>query len=410
MITLDTCRQADAADPLACFREHFHIPEGLIYLDGNSLGAMPVRTPGHLDEVIRRQWGTDLIRSWNTHRWVDLPQRLGDRLAPLIGAGAGEVLVTDSTSVNLFKLLDLALQLRPGRRVILSDTGNFPTDLYMAQGLSRLLGPEYSLRLVEEDDIAAALSPDVAVMMVTQVNYRTGRLHDMARLTRLAREAGALALWDLSHSAGAVPVDLTCCDADLAVGCGYKYLNGGPGAPAFLFVARRHQGQGFPALCGWFGHQSPFEFELQYSPAGDIRRFLCGTPPILSMAGLEAGIELLEETDMSSVRNKSVELTDLFMRLIRQECPDRFRLVTPEIAAERGSQVSLAHPAGYAIVQALISDGVIPDFRAPDILRFGFTPLYTRYIDVWEAVRRLRDIMDSGRWRRPEFNIRHTVT
>jgi len=410
MITLDDCRQADGDDLLAGLREHFDIPANLIYLDGNSLGAMPRRTPGHLDQVIRRQWGADLIRSWNTHGWMDLPLRLGDRLAPLIGAGPGEVLVADSTSINLFKLLDLALQLRPDRRVVLSDTGNFPTDLYMAQGLSRRLGREYELRLVEENALDAALTGDVAVMMVTQVNYRSGRLHDMARLTRLAHQAGALALWDLSHSAGALPVDLGGCDADLAVGCGYKYLNGGPGAPAFLYVNRRHQGKGSPTLSGWFGHQAPFDFDLHYTPASDIRRFLCGTPPVLSLAGLEVGLDLLSTVDMTLIRRKSVALTDLFIRLVRQECPDCFRLVSPEDSVARGSQVSFSHPAGYAIVQALIARQVIPDFRAPDILRFGFAPLYTRFADVWAAVQHLGAIMRSGEWRRPEFQVRQAVT
>lgn len=401
----------DAKDPLAPFRERFDLPEGVIYLDGNSLGALPKATVERVQNLVTREWGQDLIRSWNIHGWIDLPQRVGDKIARLIGAEPGEVIVCDSTSVNLFKVLAAALRLCPGRHVILSDTGNFPTDLYMAQGLADLLSNRCELCLVDETEVADAIDGDVAVVMLTQVNYRTGYLHDMAAITEVAHEQGALVIWDLAHSAGALPVDLNGCHVDFAVGCGYKYLNGGPGAPAFVFVAKRWQDQVRSPLWGWMGHAEPFALELEYRPAKGVRRMLCGTPPILSMAALEVGVDMLLEADIQAVRRKSVELGQLFIQLVEQElAPFGFELASPRNPERRGSQVSLRHPEGYPIMQALISRGIIGDFRAPDILRFGFAPLYVRYADVWDTVAALRDIMETEAWNRPEFRVRGKVT
>jgi kynureninase len=401
----------DAADPLAELRDSFVLPDGIVYLDGNSLGALPRATPGKLAEVAIAQWGADLIKSWNTHGWIDLPQRIGDKIARLIGVGPGEVVVADSTSVNLFKALAAALRLNPGRSVIVSERDNFPTDLYIAQGLSALLGGKHTLRLVDADGLDAAIDGDTAVVMLTQVNYRTGAMHDMAAITKLAHAKGALMLWDLAHSAGAVPVDLKGCGADFAVGCGYKYLNGGPGAPAFIWVAPAHQEKFQQPLSGWLGHAAPFAFETGYRPATGIARYICGTPPVLSMAALEAGVDLMLGVEIAKLRQKSVALTDTFIRLVEQECAGLgLTLVSPRDSARRGSQVSLSHEEGYPIMQALIARGVIGDFRAPDILRFGFAPLYVRFADAWDAVATLKDILSAGGWDRPEFRVRAAVT
>jgi kynureninase len=401
----------DAADPLAAWRQRFALPDRVIYLDGNSLGALPKATATVVEDVVRRQWGEDLITSWNKHGWVDLPQRLGAKLARLLGAKPHEVVVADSTSVNLFKLIAAALGLRPGRRVVLSEQGNFPTDLYVAQGLSELLGERIELRLVEAAELEAALDRNTALLMLTHVDYRTGRMHDMARLSAAAHAAGALALWDLAHSAGAVPVDLAAADADLAVGCGYKYLNGGPGAPAFLFVAERWQEQVRQPVAGWFGHARPFAFESAYRPACGITRFLAGTPPILSMKALEAGIDLFLEVDQQALRAKSMALTDAFVGLVEARCAAwGFAVASPRDAEARGSQVSLCHAEGYAIMQALIGRGVIGDFRAPDLLRFGFAPLYVRFVDVWDAVETLCAVMAGRIWDQPACKERAAVT
>lgn len=410
--------ERDRTDPLGAFRTRFELPGGIIYLDGNSLGPLPRETAGRLREVVREQWGRSLIRSWNEHDWIGLPQRLGDRIAGLIGAGPGEVVVADSTSVNLFKLLASALRLRPDRRVILSEAGNFPTDLYVAQGLIDLLGNDLELRLVEaggagtaSDRLVAALDDAVAVAMVTHVDFRSGEMHDMARVTGAVHDTGALMLWDLAHSAGAVPVDLGACGADLAVGCGYKYLNGGPGAPAFLYVRRNLQDSVRPPLSGWMGHEAPFAFDVDYRPAEGIARNLCGTPAVLAQAALACGLDVICDAGMDEVRAKSVALCELFIELVEGRCAGHgFALASPREAARRGSQVSIRHPEGYAIMQALIARGVIGDFRAPDILRFGFTPLYTRFVDVWDAVETLRDIMAEGAWDRPEHHRRARVT
>jgi kynureninase len=410
-LTRTACQALDAADPLAGWRERFALPDGVIYLDGNSLGPLPRATAGVLEDVVRRQWGRDLITSWNRHGWVDLPQRLGAKLARLLGAAAHEVVVADSTSVNLFKLVAAALGLRPGRRVVLSERGNFPTDLYVAQGLGDLLGERLELRLVSSDEIEAALDDDTALLMLTHVDYRSGRMHDMARLTRAAHDAGALALWDLAHSAGAVPVDLRGAGADLAVGCGYKYLNGGPGAPAFLFVAERWHAEIRQPITGWFGHASPFAFDPAYRPAAGITRFLAGTPPILSMKALEVGIDMLLEADARDLRQKSVALTETFIRLVEERCGDfGLALASPRAAERRGAQVALRHDDGYPIVQALIGRGVIGDFRAPDLLRFGFAPLYVRFVDVWDAVDALLAVMSGRLWDHPAYQQRAAVT
>ena len=401
----------DRADELAPLRDLFALPEGVIYLDGNSLGALPKATPARVAEVVQREWGQGLIRSWNDAGWMATPARVGDKIAQLVGAASGSVMVADSTSVNLFKLLGAALAARPGRRVIVSERRNFPTDLYIAEGLAALLGQGHELRLVEPDGIAAAIGEDTAVVMLTHVNYHTGAMHDMAAITRAAHEKGALMLWDLAHSAGAVPVDLAGCDVDLAVGCGYKFLNGGPGAPAFLYVAPRLQDSLRYPLTGWLGHAAPFAFETGYRPGQGIARTMVGTPPVLSLAALEVGIDIALQAPMAQVRAKSVRQTTIFAELLEQVGAGLgFRLASPRDAAKRGSQVCLAHDHAYSIMQALIARGVIGDFRAPDILRFGITPLYTRHVDLFDAAEALRLVMSQGEWQAPEHQTRRAVT
>ncbi len=410
-LTRAGCAALDAVDPLAALRARFALPAGVIYLDGNSLGPLPKATPAIVEDVLRRQWGRDLITSWNRHGWIDLPARLGAKIAELIGARAQEVVVADSVSVNLFKLIAAALGLRPGRRIIVSERGNFPTDLYVAEGLAELLDGRVELRLVASAELEAALDAEVALLMLTHVDYRSGRMHDLARLTRAAHDAGALALWDLAHSAGAVPVDLNGADADLAVGCGYKYLNGGPGAPAFLFVAERWQDAARQPITGWLGHAEPFAFQSEYRAAAGIRKFLAGTPSILGMVALEAGVDLLLEVDPGALRAKSVALTDLFIDLVEEHCPAfGLELASPRAAGERGAQVALRHPDGYPIVQALIARGVIGDFRAPDLLRFGFAPLYVRFVDVFDAAQALWAVLAERAWDLPEYRQRAAVT
>jgi kynureninase len=399
----------DEKDPLKAFRARFTLPPGVIYLDGNSLGAMPAATAPRLDQVIRQEWGNGLIRSWNDHDWVGASRRVGDKIASLIGAREGEVVVADSTSVNLFKLLMAAVAARPGRNVILTEAGNFPTDLYIAQGVSALRAG-LSVRAVATEELPGALNGDVAVLLLTHVHYKTGHRHDMAELTRRAHEVGALTIWDLSHSTGAVEIDLSAANADLAIGCGYKYLNGGPGAPGFLYVAQRLQKDLNTPITGWFGHHQPFAFSDDYQPAADINRFLSGTPPILGLMALEVGVDLMAEAPRSLLFQKS---RDLCTRFIEWTEPCReygVELVTTRDPAKRGSHVSLRHPEGYAIVQALIEKGVIGDFRAPDILRFGFTPLYLSFADVWRATSILRDALATRSWDDPRFRKRARVT
>jgi kynureninase len=403
MTNREHCASLDAADPLAPLRQQFDLPEGVIYLDGNSLGARPKASLARAQQVIAQEWGNDLIRSWNTAGWFSMPSRLGDQLAPMIGAEAGEVVVTDTTSINLFKALAAALHLqandpaRAQRRVIVTERSNFPTDIYMAQGLSRWLERGYSVRLVDNvEEIPAAVDGDCAVLMLTGVNYRTGYLHDMAALSAHAHANGALALWDLAHSAGAVPVDLNASGADLAVGCTYKYLNGGPGSPAFIWVPKRHQAGFSQPLSGWWGHASPFDMAPDFAPTAGIKRALCGTQPVVSLAMVECGLDVFAQTTMAAVRSKSLALTDLFIALVQERCATHpLGLVTPMAHAQRGSQVSFTHPHGFAVMHALIERGVIGDYREPAIMRFGFTPLYTSYADVWDAVEILRQILDE---------------
>ena len=422
--SLQDCRALDAQDPLRTLRDQFTLPEGVIYLDGNSLGVLPNSAAARVAEAVTQEWGQGLIRSWNSAGWFDLPQRLGDKIALLIGAGAGEVVVTDSTSVNLYKVLSVALNMAaedaPLRKLVVSEQGNFPTDLYIAESLCRERGMR--LLLVDADDIAGALTADVAVLMLTQVNYRTGAMHDMEALSAAAHAAGALAVWDLAHSAGAVPVDLHGAQADFAVGCGYKYLNGGPGAPAFVWAHPLHSERCWQPLAGWWGHAAPFDFTPGYCPAAGIARYLCGAPPILSMTALDCGLDTVLAAQplggMAALRAKSLALTDMFIALVEQRCAgQRLGLATPREHSRRGSQVCLTREQGaYAIVQALIARGVIGDFRAgnggsrPDILRFGFTPLYIGFEDVWNAVEQLRQVLESGEWQRPEFNQKNAVT
>ena len=411
VINRNDCAELDRRDPLAPLRHEFLLPEGIIYLDGNSLGPLPKAAVEKLEQVVCDEWGQGLVRSWNAAGWIAAPQRLGDRLAPLIGAEPGEVVVADSTSVNLFKLLVGALKMKPGRRVILTETDNFPTDLYIAQGVIEVFDPGYELRLVDAGGIAKALDEDVAVVMLTHVNFKSGRIHDMDTITRAAHGWGALVLWDLAHSAGALTLDLDRAGADFAVGCGYKFLNGGPGAPAFLYVARRLQAELRPVLTGWMGHAQPFAFAPHYVPAEGIRRNLCGTPAILGMAALDAALDVWERVDLAEVRRKSIRMGDLFIRLVEDRCTGcGFRLAAPRDGTERGSQVSFRHHDGFPIMQALIARGVIGDFRAPDLLRFGLAPLYLRYVDVWDAVDALAEMMASGAWDRPEFKRRAFVT
>lgn len=405
-LTREQAAALDRSDELASFRDRFLLPDGVIYLDGNSLGPLPKATKARITEVLEREWGQSLIRSWTDHGWMDLQYRVGEKIAQLIGAAPGTTVVADSTSVNLFKLLAAALDQRPDRKVILTEEGNFPTDLYIAQGLTELLQRGHELRLVT--DIAGAIDASVAVVMLTHVNYRSGRMHDMASITRAAHAAGALMLWDLSHSIGAVPLRLDADAVDLAVGCGYKYLNGGPGAPAFLFVARHLQDQMKLPITGWLGHAAPFAFESFYRAASGIARAVVGTPPILSLAALDIGIDIALEAPMPALRAKSQQLVELFIALMRQE--PEFSLLTPRDAAVRGSQVAFAHPHGYAIMRALIERGVIGDFRAPNVLRFGLAPLYVRFVDVWDAAAILRDVMRTGAWQQPRFQQQREVT
>ena len=401
-MVLGDAKTLDVADPLAHLRDRFALPEGVIYLDGNSLGAMPRSVVSRMSSVVTEEWGRDLITSWNVHDWIDLPRRVGDKIAPLIGAAPGTAVVTDSTSVNIFKLLSVALAKRPGRKVVLTETGNFPTDVYMAGSVAALTGHD----LVSGD--LTAIDESTAVVLVTEVSYRTGARHDMAELTRRAHAAGALIVWDLCHSAGAIPVDLTAADADFAVGCGYKFLNGGPGAPAFAYVAPRHLDGLRQPLQGWLGHAAPFDFAADYRPAAGIDALRVGSPPILSMSALDAALDAYEGVDMAALKHKADALFELFVSEIDRRAPE-LGLLTPREASRRGSQINLRHPEAYAVMQALISRGVIGDFRQPDIIRLGLTPLYLRFEDVYRAAEILGDIIATRTWDRPEFKRRAKV-
>lgn len=402
----------DAADELRSLRDHFILPPGLVYLDGNSLGVASRAAFAELQTAATEEWGQDLIRSWNTAGWFGMPLTLGDRVGRLIGAAASQTVVCDTTSINIYKALHAAMALRPDRSVIVSEGGSFPTDIYMAEGVVSTR-PGASLRLdgVDAPDIEDLIDGSVAVVLVNHVNYKSGELRDMAALTQKAHENGALVIWDLCHTAGALPVDLDGANVDFAVGCTYKYLNGGPGAPAFIYAAKRHHGSISQPLSGWWGHARPFAFETHYAAGDGIRRFLCGTQPILSLRALKGALDIWDEVDMTALREKSLGLTDLFIALVEEKCAAYgLELESPRDRAKRGSQVSFSHPNAYEIMQALIARGVIGDFRAPSTLRFGFTPLYVRYADVWRAVVILEEILRTGAWQDARFAVRTAVT
>lgn len=401
-----TALRSDAEDPLAYTRTRFLLPEEVIYLDGNSLGALPRGVDDRVGQVVRRQWGHGLIGSWNAAGWTDLPARTGDRIARLVGASADEVVATDSTSVNLFKLLVAAARLRPDRRVIVTEPSTFPTDGYIAASVARTCGLE--LRWCDPLDPLASVDDDTAVLALTHVDFRTGRMYDMQRVTAGAHDAGALVLWDLCHSAGAVPVDLGGADVDLAVGCTYKYLNAGPGSPAFCFVAARLQDRVDQPLTGWWGHAEPFAMERDFVPAPGVGRMRAGSPPILALSALDAALDAFEGVDMDDLRRKSLSLTSMFIDLVHRRTG--LEVVTPLEAGQRGSQVSLRHPQAYGVVQALIARGVVGDFRSPDIARFGFAPLYVRHVDVWDAVDALCQVLERGEYADPAYSVRAAVT
>ena len=422
--TLAECQSLDQQDPLRSLRDLFQVPEGVIYLDGNSLGVLPKATPARVAAAVTQEWGQDLIQSWNSAGWFQMPFKVGNKIARLIGAKDDEVVAADSTSINLYKVLSAALSIsqadHPEKTIILSERTNFPTDLYIAEALCKERG--FTLKLVDAQGLQSALQHDVAVLMLTHVNYRTGSMLNMEAVTALAHSVGALMVWDLAHSAGAVPVDLNLSQADFAVGCGYKYLNGGPGAPAFVWVNPKHTDRFWQPLSGWWGHAAPFEFTPDYKPAAGITRYQCGTQPILSLTALDTALDTFLEVEklggMQALRKKSLALTGLLMNLVQAELAGHgFGIATPSEEDLRGSQVSLTRSQGaYAIVQAMIVRGVIGDFRAgdgksqPDILRFGLTPLYTRFVDVWHAVQHLKEVMDSGEWQAPRFSQKNTVT
>ena len=422
--TLAECQALDQQDPLRSLRDLFQLPDGIIYLDGNSLGALPKATPARVAAAVAKEWGQDLIQSWNSADWFRMPLTVGNKIAKLIGANDNEVVAADSTSINLFKVLSAALSIaqadHPQKKLILSERTNFPTDLYIAEALCKERG--FTLKLVDAEEIALALNADVAVLMLTHVNYRTGAMLDLKSVTAAAHAVGALTVWDLAHSAGAVPLDLNGAAADFAVGCGYKYLNGGPGAPAFVWVNPQHTDRFWQPLSGWWGHAAPFEFTANYKPASGISRYQCGTQPILSLTALDTGLDVFLAAEqlggIQALRKKSLALSNLFMHLVKSQVMQHgFGIATPALPEQRGSQVSLTRPEGaYAIVQALIARGVIGDFRAgyghqhPDILRFGLTPLYVGYVDVWHAVRHLKEVMETGEWQASRFTHKQTVT
>lgn len=409
--TLDWCQNQDKNDPLAEVREKFDLPHGVIYMDGNSLGPMPKSVFARVNNVVKNEWRTDLIKSWNTAGWIGLPTRVGARIAPLVGAKESEVVMADSTSVNIFKVAAAACRMNEGRTKILSEPGNFPTDLYMMQGLADFLGEDYELVTVDRTEIVDAIDENTAMVLLTHVHYVTADMFDMKEITTAAHAKGALMVWDLSHSAGAVPVDLNGANADFAVGCGYKYLNGGPGAPAFLYVAERHLSKVRQPLSGWFGHKNPFSFVDDFEPAGDIRRMLVGTTGVIAASALEEALKVFDGVDMRVVRQKSLAMTDLFMALVREKLVGyNLGVVTPVKHANRGSHVSLSFAEGYAVMQALIDRGVIGDFRAPNYMRFGFTPLYLSFEDVYRAVDIIAEILEKEIWRDSKYRTRADVT
>ncbi len=410
MITRDECHALDATDELAPLRREFRLDDKVIYLDGNSLGPVCERTRARVQETIDQEWAEGLVTSWNAAGWMATPTRLGNRLAALIGARSGEVLVADTLTFCLAKLIGGALDQRPDRHVVLTDAANFHSDIYIVEAMAKRAGRPVTVKAIRREALTQELDDDVALVMLTHVDYRTGEMLDMKDITSKVHALGALMLWDLAHSAGAVPVDLTDADADFAAGCTYKYLNGGPGAPGFLYVRSSWQGVLENPLPGWLGHARPFDFELVYEPAQGMQAFVTSSPSIIALAALDGALDVWDHATMSQVRAKSLALTDLFIQLVDERLPGQFDVVTPLDHALRGSQVSLRHSDGYAIIQALIESGVIGDFRAPDICRFGFTPLYVRYIDVYEAVDRMVEVMAVGSFRDPRFAVRHAVT
>ena len=408
-MTRDDAQVLDARDPIRHLRDRFHLPEGVLYLDGNSLGALPKSVAPRLAAAIEKEWGRGLIRSWNDADWYRAPQRVGAKIAKLIGAASDEVIVTDSTSVDLFKVLAAALRMRPGCSKILGVEGDFPTDAYIANGVAAFSGARFVR--VDAADLVPAIDHDVAIVSLTHVNYKSGFIHDIPAITKAAHAKGALIVWDLSHSAGIMPLALNEAEADFAVGCGYKYLNGGPGAPAYVFVAKRNQHEFEHPLTGWFGHKDPFAFAPEYIPARGMDKLLTGTPPILSLLALDAALDAFDGVDMNAVRAKTQSLTQLFIDLAEARLMRHgFKLASPRNASERGAQVSLAHRDGYAIMQALIARGVIGDYRAPDTVRFGFAPLYTRHVDVFDAVAVIDEVMSTRAWDKPEFAAKKAVT
>lgn len=412
MNSLADIKAMDLADPIASFRERFHLPDGIIYLDGNSLGPAPKSVFDEMQKAIHEEWANGLIRSWNKAGWFDLPGTLGAMIAKLVGANSNEVIVTDNTSSNIFKTLFAALSLRPDRKTIVAEQGSFPTDLYIAQGVQSVR-PDLILKLEgrDADRIEDLLDDDTAVVLINQVDYRTGELRNMSEVTNAAHDCGAIVVWDLCHSAGIYPVDLNGSNADMAIGCSYKYLNGGPGAPAFVFCAERHANAVSQPLSGWWGHAKPFAFQTDFEPLGGVGKFASGTQPILSLRAMKAGLEVACEADMNEVRAKSMALTDLFIELVEAKCAGHgVELVSPRDAARRGSQASFSHENGYAIVQAMIDRGVIGDFRRPNIMRFGFAPLYISYEDVWRSAEIMQDILENRTWDQPHFRAENAVT
>lgn len=415
MITFEQCQQWDAEDELANLKSQFDLPQGVIYLDGNSLGAKPIKAMDCAQQVINQQWGTDLINSWNKAGWWDLPIRLGNKIGQLVGALENETVVTDTTSMNLFKVLATAIgiqQQHPTRKTIIAERDSFPTDLYMIEGFMALINQGYKLQLIDQpEDLPQYLDEQTAVVVLSHVNYRTGYLHDMAAVNQQAHAQGALIIWDLCHSIGAVPIDLNGSNSDFAIGCTYKYLNGGPGSPAMLWVHSRYQTAFNQPLSGWWGHAKPFAMDVSYTPADNVRRYLCGTQPIVSMSLVECGVDIFLQTDMQALRQKSLRLTDVLIQLLEQECAGYdLTLITPREHLHRGSHISVRHPHGYAIVQALIARGVIGDYREPEVIRLGVTPLYLSFCDIWQAVQHLKQVLVSQEWAQPQFQTRQQVT
>ncbi len=401
----------DQSDPLAAFRDEFFLPDDVIYLNGNSLGAMPLAAAGRAKRVIEHEWAEGLIGSMNTAGWYELPSTLGRKIAPIVGANPNEVVMTDAVGINLYKVVSAALKMQPDRRIVVMEGSNFPTNNYMVQGLLAELDKGYTIRFAEADEIMDAIDEDVAAICITHVHYKTGHIHDMAAITKKAQAGGAAAVWDLCHSVGAMPVDLNGCNVDFAVGCTYKYVNCGPGAPSILFVAERHHGKYTQPLTGWYGHADPFGFERDYRPVGDVRQMLTGTQATASLSIAEIGIDIMLRADMQQIREKSMRMTDLFIELVEERCGDHgFELISPRDANRRGSHVSFHNDDGYSIIRAMHDQGVVCDFRAPGKMRFGFAPLYIRYVDVWDAADRLHNILASDTWKEPKYQVRATVT